>query len=374
MLPAGPCFAHWSDNLRLTGDSGSSAPNDNNNGFGTDITCGASSADGTAVTLLPALAHDCEYLWLGICGTGVTGGAANNSLMDLLIDPAGGTSWTSIIDDLLVGHANGNSTYFTGSSSSMPLEYHFPLWLPAGASIGARIRMQNTGSPIALPTFTRVMAQVCGGNKNPASWWCGQKVETVGTMVPSSSTGQMHTSGAPVAVTGAANNGSGLIRLTVSSTTGFTTGDVHTVSSIAGTTEANGVWTITVIDSTHIDLVASTFSNTYTSGGLISKFSSWTNLGSATGARAGAAQWAVGGAATASEQGRAYDFQFGAGSTKIGPRVIKGTSTSEITASIFRGPIFCDIPAGTQLQIRGACNTSLNGAGTDLDCAAYLVQ
>lgn len=371
MMPNGPCFAHWTDNLSLADDSGGSAPNDNNKGFGTSITGGASNADGTAVTVLPALAHDCEYLWLGISGTAITlGTSANAALMDLLIDPAGGTSWTSIIDDLIVGFASGTSTQFTSGGSSMPLEYHFPLWLPAGASIGARIRTQG-GSP---GTVTRIMAQVCGGNKNPASWWCGQKVETVGTMDPSNSLGQLHTPGAPIAITGAANNGSGLVRITVGSTTGFVTGDVHTVSSVAGTTEANGFWTITVIDSTHIDLVGSAFANTYTSGGLISKFSSWTNLGSATAARAGAAQWAVGGVTSTSAQGRAYDFEFGAGSNKIGPHVLRGMSTSELGASIFRGPIFCDIPASTQLQIRGACNTSLSGASTNLECAAYLVQ
>ncbi len=35
------------------------------------------------------------------------------------------------------------------------------------------------------------------------------------------------------------------------------------------TTEANGSWTITVVDGTHIDLQGSAFSNTYTSGGYV---------------------------------------------------------------------------------------------------------
>lgn len=70
-----------------------------------------------------------------------------------------------------------------------------------------------------------------------------------------------------VSVTGAANNGSGLIRLTVTSTSNFSTGDIRVVQSVLGTTEANGTWTITVIDSTHIDLQNSTFTNAYISGG-----------------------------------------------------------------------------------------------------------
>lgn len=72
-----------------------------------------------------------------------------------------------------------------------------------------------------------------------------------------------------VAVTDAADNGSGLIRLTVDSTSGFTTGDYKTIENVGGTTEANGDWTITVIDGTHIDLQGSTFANAYTSGGYV---------------------------------------------------------------------------------------------------------
>lgn len=76
-------------------------------------------------------------------------------------------------------------------------------------------------------------------------------------------------------ITGAANNGSGAIRLTLSTPTGWTaatatqaTGDQLTVSGVNGTTEANGTWLITVVDGTHIDLQGSTFTNAYTSGGV----------------------------------------------------------------------------------------------------------
>ena len=72
-----------------------------------------------------------------------------------------------------------------------------------------------------------------------------------------------------IAISGAANNGSGLVRLTVSSTSGWTTGDSKTVSAVTGTTEANGTWLITVIDATHIDLQGSTFANLYVSGGIV---------------------------------------------------------------------------------------------------------
>lgn len=70
-------------------------------------------------------------------------------------------------------------------------------------------------------------------------------------------------------VSGAADNGSGLVRLTVSSTSGWTTGDYKSVSGVGGTTEANGDWTVTVVDGTHIDLQGSAFANTYSSGGIV---------------------------------------------------------------------------------------------------------
>lgn len=73
-----------------------------------------------------------------------------------------------------------------------------------------------------------------------------------------------------VSVSGAADNGSGLIRLTVTSTANMTTGESRTVAGVGGTTEANGNWTITVVDGTHIDLDGSTFANGYTSGGTVS--------------------------------------------------------------------------------------------------------
>lgn len=71
----------------------------------------------------------------------------------------------------------------------------------------------------------------------------------------------------PQTVTGAANNGSGLIRLAIASTVGMYTGNTSTVAGILGTTEANGTWVITVIDGTHIDLQGSAFANAYVSGG-----------------------------------------------------------------------------------------------------------
>lgn len=76
-----------------------------------------------------------------------------------------------------------------------------------------------------------------------------------------------------VTVSGATNNGSGLVRLTISSLTSGLT-NLNTENSIEvygvnGTTEANGNWSFTIVDGTHVDLKGSAFVNAYTSGGQI---------------------------------------------------------------------------------------------------------
>jgi Pectate lyase superfamily protein len=72
----------------------------------------------------------------------------------------------------------------------------------------------------------------------------------------------------PVSVMGAANNGSGLIRLTMD-TTKFVTGDQVVVSSVGGVPNSTGTWIATVVDSTHMDLQGSTFAGSFTRGGFV---------------------------------------------------------------------------------------------------------
>lgn len=64
-------------------------------------------------------------------------------------------------------------------------------------------------------------------------------------------------------------NVGGTIRLTVTTTDGFITGQRVIVQDVGGATAANGSWVITVVNQTKIDLQNSTFSGVYTSGGYI---------------------------------------------------------------------------------------------------------
>ena len=83
-----------------------------------------------------------------------------------------------------------------------------------------------------------------------------------------------------VNITNAANNGSGLIRLTLQApgTTGLVTGQELSVSAVGGTTEADGTWIITVIDGFNVDLQNSEFVNTYTGGGTVQGPQGWCTL------------------------------------------------------------------------------------------------
>jgi surface protein len=77
-------------------------------------------------------------------------------------------------------------------------------------------------------------------------------------------------------VSGAVNNGSGLIRITTSTAHGRVTGNKVFISAVTGTTEANGLWTVTLVNSTQVDLQGSTFSNAYISGGAFRTGYGWT--------------------------------------------------------------------------------------------------
>jgi ketosteroid isomerase-like protein len=87
------------------------------------------------------------------------------------------------------------------------------------------------------------------------------------TLIPSAFTGAITlTTGPTASVSGCANNGSGLIRVTTASHV-FSTGDRVHLDGITGTTEANGDWTVTVIDTNHFDLQGSAFVHAYVAGG-----------------------------------------------------------------------------------------------------------
>jgi hypothetical protein len=134
--------------------------------IGTAINADANDADGTDVAFLTALTHDVEYL----------------------------------VIDLLAGQSGAATT-----TSPIAVWYHFPIWLKSGHSIGGRMRTAHTSQI----TAGEVAIIAYGGNTNPASWWCGQHVTTIG-VDDTISQGTNHTAGVSGAFSAWANFGSTL--------------------------------------------------------------------------------------------------------------------------------------------------------------------
>jgi hypothetical protein len=149
--------------------------------IGSTVVAGSSNIDGAVTTVLTNLPHDVEYLVLA--PRNFTVSAGNGSVMlDIMIDPAGGTSWQPFIDDLLVGE--------TQLTAAFAFYYHFPIWLKSGHSVGARAKTAHTSDI----TTGQLVVAAYGGNANPGSWWCGQTVTGIGTS-STLSRGVNHTAG-----------------------------------------------------------------------------------------------------------------------------------------------------------------------------------
>lgn len=282
IVPSGPQWAYNTSNLAATPT----------HLLGTSVTAGASNADGATVTLLPALTHDVEYLRIGFNGF-IYMNADCSALLDILIDPAGGTNWSSLIDDLLVGFTAACAT--SGAPSGPCNWYDFPLWIPAGASIGARAR---TAAASSVTGNVAVFAR--GGNGNPASWWCGQQVRALG-------------------VDAAASHG------------------------------------------------------TFITPGTAPSWSAWTNVGSALDLACGAVQfWVQGPGAAAGAYSNKDHWQIGVGGTAIGPAIAKLHTSGEASWSTPTGPIWADLPAGTQLQARGMTDAFVTPVA--IDAGIYTVH
>ena len=180
IIPAGPDWGFCTHNLPATVDA--TAP-------GVACTPGTSNSDGTAVDLFgSALSHDVEYLKLAFNYTAGSGGN-NDLLATILIDPAGGTSWATLIPFLICGGIGRPLVSGSTPGGVFSSGYDFPLWIPAGATLGVQARSAHSSAGALTVT-----AIAHGGNASPASWWCGQRVTAIG-VTEASSTGTAHTSG-----------------------------------------------------------------------------------------------------------------------------------------------------------------------------------
>jgi hypothetical protein len=117
------------------------------------------------------LAHDCEQLdiWVHDNSTAATD---SSSLMDVVIDPAGGTAWDTTNPKIPLLPAGWLQT--ESNTSTTGRHWTFPIWIPAGAAIG--VRGQTTK---ATPGTPKVCMWAAGDSRDP-SYWCGTRVDAIG--------------------------------------------------------------------------------------------------------------------------------------------------------------------------------------------------
>lgn len=135
------------------------------------VTAGASGVMGTIVNLFgAAVTHDIHCLYLSV-GSATSGAGTNPlSLLDVVYDPLGGTSWSTFIKSLLVGGFNVVNT------QPYPMSFIFPIYVPSGASFGMQGQCKSTLGDKGY----RVVAVAQGNPSRPDMWWSGSKVETLG--------------------------------------------------------------------------------------------------------------------------------------------------------------------------------------------------
>lgn len=141
--------------------------------IGTEAISGGSSTKGSAVSCLSGATVAQDVFGMSISfGSGYVTAGIRRWLSDILIDPAGGTSWSVLIANLL---ANGPS-FFSGGYN-----YYFPIYLKSGTSIGFQTQCSTATQAL------RCAIRVFGKPSRPDLVKVGRKVETFGATTGSSS-------------------------------------------------------------------------------------------------------------------------------------------------------------------------------------------
>lgn len=146
---------------------------------GTSVTLGASNADaagGVTGLITTPLPFACRRLKIH-AGTNNLSAVDTSSLMDIVVDLAGGTSWdltNRLIFSLPVGHLETEGAGAIGGRT-----WDFPIFIPSGATVGA-IGRNVTGSDRTC----LVTAAAYGRPRGP--WWCGHRVDALGDVRASS--------------------------------------------------------------------------------------------------------------------------------------------------------------------------------------------
>lgn len=141
---------------------------------GTAVTPGTSNAEGSWTQV--ASSGDISEEICGVLLTvyeGAATGIAKNQLIDIGVDPAGGTSYAAIISNLVCGYSTTSIT-----NTGLPRHWFFPIRIPSGSAVAVRVQGSHTTA-----TAVRVGARFYagGGSLLPV----GSIAETIGTITNS---------------------------------------------------------------------------------------------------------------------------------------------------------------------------------------------
>lgn len=166
LMPSGGSYQGWTyDNW---GANPSATP-------GTSVTPGASNAEGswTQVASSANIAADVVGFHIQVLA-GATATTIKDHLLDIGVDPAGGTSYTAVISNLICGES-------PALSSSSQREWYFPFGIKAGSSVAVRIQ----GAAATAGTVF-VAVEFYGRPSRPELLPVGTFSETIGTISASS--------------------------------------------------------------------------------------------------------------------------------------------------------------------------------------------
>lgn len=140
---------------------------------GTSITPGASDAEGSYTSLIAAgnVTEDIWGIYVQVLN-GFTSTAIKSHLLDIGYDPAGGSSYTTLISNIVCGAASGGA-----SLAAQGHTFYFPIKIPSGSTIAGRVQGSNgtAGSVV-------IAIKAYGKPSEPAMVPCGSYAETVGTI------------------------------------------------------------------------------------------------------------------------------------------------------------------------------------------------
>ena len=149
---------------------------------GTSTTPGNNTMGSWSSAIISSANMASDVWWIDVWISSGAGSAASRpTLIDIGVDPAGGTAYSVILPNLL---ASNSSPYATFGG----IHYGFPIHIKAGSSLAAR------SSNVGAAGNPRIAVRVFGRPTEPELLWKGGHVTDIGT-VSGSSTGTSITSG-----------------------------------------------------------------------------------------------------------------------------------------------------------------------------------